>query len=291
MLRTRLWMGAVLMVLTAGVLVLDQWLAPWYPFLFVLVLLLALLGCRELLQLLLRSPRPLPGLCYAAVTALVVANWLPTVVQLLAPGWSGNRDPWTWIAGVFATLILAAFVTEMATFQTPGESVARISLAVWIAAYLGLLPCFLVQLRWLPSPQASAKDERATAALMLAIFVPKCGDIGAYFTGRLLGRHPMAPTLSPKKTWEGAVGGVAAAVLAAVGIEHFNPAVRGGWAFAAGLGVALGVVGILGDLAESLIKRDARQKDASQVVPGFGGVLDVVDSILFAAPVAYWWIT
>jgi len=134
------------------------------------------------------------------------------------------------------------------------------------------------------------QDERATAALILAIFVPKCGDIGAYFTGRLLGRHPMAPTLSPKKTWEGAVGGVAAAVLATIGMEYFVPVVRGGWASAASLGATLGIVGILGDLAESLIKRDARQKDASQVVPGFGGVLDVVDSILFAAPVAYWWI-
>jgi phosphatidate cytidylyltransferase len=290
MLRTRLWMGAVLIILTAGVLVLDQWLAPWYPFLFLLVLLLALFSCRELLQLLPAARRPSSGFCYAAVTALVVANWLPTVVEFLAPGLIRDRDPWGWVAGIFAAMVLAAFVTEMAVFQTPGESVARISLAVWIVAYLGLLPCFLVQLRWLPSLRASAQDERATAALMLAIFVPKCGDIGAYFTGRLLGCHRLAPTLSPKKTWEGAVGGVAAAVFVAVGIERFSPVVRGGWVSAAVLGAGLGIVGILGDLAESLIKRDARQKDASLIVPGFGGVLDVVDSILFAAPVAYWWI-
>jgi phosphatidate cytidylyltransferase len=290
MLRTRLWMGAILIGLTVGVLVLDQWLAPWYPFLFVLVLLLALLGCRELLELLPPSRRPWAGLCYPAVTALVAANWLAWIVPPLVPGLVADRDPWVWIAGVFAVVVLAGFATEMAAFNAPGESVARISLAVWIAAYLGLLPCFLVQLRWLPSLRASAEDERATTALMLAIFVPKCGDIGAYFTGRLLGRHPMAPTLSPKKTWEGAVGGVAAAVLAAIGIERFSPVVRGGWLSTASLGAALGVVGILGDLAESLIKRDARQKDASHVVPGFGGVLDVVDSIVFAAPVAYWWI-
>jgi phosphatidate cytidylyltransferase len=125
---------------------------------------------------------------------------------------------------------------------------------------------------------------------MLAIFVPKCGDIGAYFTGRALGRHRMAPTLSPKKTWEGVAGGVTASVLAAVGIDRLGPVVRGGWPSAAGLGAALGIVGIFGDLAESLIKRDAQQKDASQRVPGFGGILDVVDSVVFAAPVAYWWI-
>jgi phosphatidate cytidylyltransferase len=100
----------------------------------------------------------------------------------------------------------------------------------------------------------------------------------------------MAPTLSPKKTWEGAAGGVTAALLAALGIDRLGPVVRGGWPSAAVLGAALGIVGILGDLAESLIKRDCRQKDASQVVPGFGGVLDVIDSVLFAAPVAYWWI-
>jgi phosphatidate cytidylyltransferase len=135
------------------------------------------------------------------------------------------------------------------------------------------------------------EDRRSTAALLLAIFVPKCGDIGAYFTGRLLGRHRMAPTLSPKKTWEGASGGVVASVLAAIGINCLGPLVRGGWVAAAALGAAVGIAGIYGDLAESLIKRDCGQKDASQVMPGFGGVLDVVDSILFAAPVAYWWIT
>jgi phosphatidate cytidylyltransferase len=288
MLRTRLWMGLILIALTVGVVVLDRSLAPWYPFLFVLVLLLTLVGCHELLQLLgtLRRPRPL--LCYTAVTALVAANWLPVLGSWLgAP--PVDRDRWTWIATVFAAVILLAFVVEMAAFQVPGDSVGRISLAIWTAAYLGLLPCFLVQLRWLPGLD-DADNQRGTAALMLAIFVPKCGDIGAYFTGRLLGRHPMAPVLSPRKTWEGAAGGVLASGLAAIGIDRIGPVVRGGWPSASLLGAALGVVGILGDLAESLIKRDCRQKDASQVVPGFGGVLDVVDSILFAAPVAYWWI-
>jgi phosphatidate cytidylyltransferase len=289
MLRTRLWVGVILTALTVGVLGLDQWLAPWYPFLFVLVLLLALVGCHELLQLLRTRHHPEPLLCYSAVTALVAANWLPTVA-----GWLGfaplGQDRWAWIAAVFAAVVLLAFVAEMAAFQVPGESVARISLPVWIAAYLGVLPSFLVQLRWLPGLDASAPDQRATAALVLAIFVPKCGDIGAYFTGRLFGRHRLAPVLSPKKTWEGAAGGVVASVLAAIGIDRIGPVLRGGSLSAGLLGGALGMAGILGDLAESLIKRDCRQKDASQVVPGFGGVLDVVDSILFAAPVAYWWI-
>jgi phosphatidate cytidylyltransferase len=285
MLRTRLWMGAVLIGLTVGVLVVDQRLAPWYPFLFLVVCGLSLLACYELLQLLNASSRPPAWLCYGAVAALIAVNWVPAVTPVLVTGLMVDSSPWPWIATVFAAVLLAALLTEMAVFSMHHSSVLRIALTVWVAAYLGLLPCFLVQLRWLP---ASAETRRATTCLALAIFVPKCCDIGAYFTGRLIGRHRMAPTLSPKKTWEGAVGGLTASALAAVGINQFGPALtRGAW-MTAGLGLVLGLAGMLGDLAESLIKRDCGQKDASQIVPGFGGVLDVVDAILFAAPVAYW---
>jgi phosphatidate cytidylyltransferase len=284
-------MGTLLITLALGALILDQRLArPWSPFLFVLVLLLSLLGCYELLQLLETRPRPPAWLCYTGITCLVASNWLPIVIARLSLRSTANGEPWTWICLVFAAVVIAAFLVEMTAFQVPGESVARIALAVWIAAYLGLLPSFLIQLRWVRGMVEGGAEEQSTAALLLAIFVPKCGDIGAYFTGRLLGRHRMAPTLSPKKTWEGAGGGMAASILAAVGIDRLGAVVRSGWASAAVLGAALGIAGIFGDLAESLIKRDCQQKDASQVVPGFGGVLDVVDSILFAAPVAYWWI-
>lgn len=264
-------MGAILIALAVGALWVDQWLAPWYPFLLVLVLVLALAGCYELVHLLGRPQRPSPWLCYPAIMALLAMNWLAAPM------------PWTWIGSVFAGIVLAAFLLEMATFHEPGTSVIRIALAVWIAAYLGLLPCFLAQLRWLP--------QNAAVALALAIFVPKMGDTGAYFTGRLLGKHPMAPVLSPKKTWEGAAGAIIAAILVAVGINRLGPALSGGLLGEIGFGVTVGVAGLLGDLAESLIKRDCQQKDASQMMPGFGGVLDVVDSIVFAAPVAYWWLS
>jgi phosphatidate cytidylyltransferase len=290
MLRTRLWMGAVLIILVTGVLLIDQRLAPWYPFLLVLVLLLAPVSCYELLQLLSVPRRPPAWLCQAAVAALLLVNWVPAVAGVIAPGLVLDPDPWYWVAAAFAAVVLCAFVVEMAGFAAPGEAVARIAAVVLIAAYLGLLPSFLVQLRWLSESAGESGDRRATTALALAIFVPKCCDIGAYFTGRLLGQRPLAPVLSPKKTWEGAAGGVAAAVLAAVGIDRLGPVVRGGVASAVGLGLALGIAGILGDLAESLIKRDCRRKDASQVMPGFGGVLDVIDSIIFSAPVAYWWL-
>ena len=123
--------------------------------------------------------------------------------------------------------------------------------------------------------------------------MPKCCDIGAYFTGRLLGRHRMTPVLSPKKTWEGRRRAAwLSAVLTAVALDRSGPVpvLHGGDLAAVGFGLTVGLAGMLGDLAESLIKRDCQKKDASQVVPGFGGVLDVVDAVLFAAPVAYCWL-
>src|SRR5205814_9807007 len=133
---------------------------------------------------------------------------------------------------------------------------------------------------------------RSTVALALVIFVPKCCDIGAYFTGRFFGRHRMTPLLSPKKTWEGAAGGVGMAVLVTFLIDRLTQAhlLQGLVWTEIGFGVTVAVAGMWGDLAESLIKRDCQRKDAGETVPGFGGVLDVVDAVLFAAPVAYCWL-
>jgi phosphatidate cytidylyltransferase len=274
-------MGAVLIALVAGVLFVDQWLAPWFPFLFLLIAGLALAATMELLHLLKPSARPPGWLCLAGIGGLVVANWLPHL-----PWWPFDRSVSALLVGVLAALVIAVFLAEMAAFKESGQSVARVSAAVWLFAYLGLLPSFLAQLRWL-SPM-----ERGTAALALTVFVPKTGDIGAYFTGRLLGRHRMAPVLSPKKTWEGACGGLALATLTAIALDRAGPApvLHEKLAVEIGFGLSVGLAGMLGDLGESLIKRDCEQKEASQSVPGFGGVLDVADAILFAAPVSYLWL-
>jgi len=249
-----------------------------------------------LLNMLAASGQAMQWLCYTALVAMAAANWWPHVAsQILGKGVNAwDRHPWQWIVSTFAAIVVAAFLVEIGTFQVPGESVKRIALVIFVVAYLGLLPSFLAQLRWLPEP-ANANEERsgarATVALAMTIFVPKCCDVGAYFTGRWLGRHALAPVLSPKKTWEGAAGGLAAAVAAALVFVLVSglPLLQGGLLVAAAFGLSVGTAAMLGDLAESLIKRDCQRKDASQVVPGFGGVLDVVDSIVFAAPVAYCW--
>jgi len=143
----------------------------------------------------------------------------------------------------------------------------------------------LLQIRWSAGADAGL-------GLAMAVFVPKAGDIGAYTAGRLFGRHKMTPALSPKKTWEGFAGGLVASVLVAFIPAYFftTPHVVDNTAlFALGFGLTVGLAAVAGDLAESLLKRDAGLKDAGSAVPGFGGVLDVLDSVLVAAPVAYLW--
>jgi phosphatidate cytidylyltransferase len=126
--------------------------------------------------------------------------------------------------------------------------------------------------------------------LVSLIAVVKMGDSGAYTVGRLIGRHKMAPVLSPGKTWEGVAGAIGFAMLGAWMVFRLMPGsstrteFRWQWLV---YGAIVGVAGLIGDLAESLIKRDAGRKDSSTWMPGFGGILDVLDSILFAAPIAW----
>lgn len=287
MLRTRLWMGAILVALGVLVLVEGKWLAPWFPFLFVAGSLAAVLGAREFLLLLDPAIRPNNLLCLSGVFVVVATNWFAALHDTLP------IDVWHAIGVVLVAALGAAFLTEMAHFQVPNNITQRIALTVFVVAYVGILPSFLLQLRWLPGYVDGIP--RSTMAIALAVFVPKVGDIGAYFTGkfltgRLLGRTLMTPLLSPKKTWQGFAGGMIAAVLAAWGLNAIAPVIPGQVVGAIGFGLTVGLAGVLGDLAESLIKRDCQAKDASRTIPGFGGVLDVIDSLLLAAPVAYLWL-
>jgi phosphatidate cytidylyltransferase len=282
MLTTRLLVGGVLIVLTVGMLVGDQHLAG-YPFLFVFLVGLSLAACRECIVLLGPNRAPQVPVCYLGVLVLGIANWLAHFPN-------SQASPWPFVLAILTGLAVTVFLYEMALFEGSGRSIERMAVTLWVVVYLGLLPCFFAQLRWLFSAEPAVWG---SMALALAIFVPKSCDVGAYFTGRLLGRHRMAPVLSPKKTWEGAAGGLIAAVLAAVAIDRFGSVavLREDWLLEIGFGLVVGTAGMLGDLAESLIKRDCQSKDASHAVPGFGGVLDVVDAILFAAPPAYGWFT
>ncbi len=179
--------------------------------------------------------------------------------------------------------VLIAFVGEMLRFKLPGGHLINLSGAVFAIVYIGLLGSFMVMLR----------IAYGVAAVVSLIVVTKMCDVGAYTVGRLIGRHKMAPSLSPGKTIEGFVGGMSFAILGA----WFSTAIL--FPFAANepskttlvgvvvYGLAVGCAGALGDLAESLIKRDVMRKDSGTNVPGFGGFLDIFDSLLLAAPVAF----
>ncbi|VTS07072.1 phosphatidate cytidylyltransferase [Tuwongella immobilis] len=291
MLATRLWMGSILALFGVGILVGDQFLTPWRPFLLLTILAIATRGLYELRVLLPVASRPSFPLSIAGLLLLLAGNWL---VALQSQGFSwipSDFSVWKWISLVMLGSLVAFFFWEMARYTEPGHSIQRIAIGFFSMGYLGLTACCLAQLSWLKTPSEAWQIPLSTLGLALAFFVPKAGDIAAYFTGRFLGRHKMAPLLSPKKTWEGAVGGFVGSVAATLGLLQLAPA--GQFSLLEGIlaGSVLAVISQLGDLAESLIKRDYQVKDASSSVPGFGGILDVIDSILLAAPVVYIWLS
>jgi phosphatidate cytidylyltransferase len=279
MLSKRLIVGPLLALLGVGLLIGDAFLAPYYPVLLATTVLGLFLSCYELVRLL-PEPGPRPWLCYTAVVALALANWPAHLM-----GWGGNA--WHWVFGTFVVVFMVFFLAEGEAYRKPGGTVVRLGLSLLVVCYLGVLPAFVIQLRWLPL-------WHGTIALAMAIFVPKLGDVGAYFVGRAFGRNRMTPVLSPGKTWEGFAGGLSTAVLVTFALNALSLALAPtgpvlSWWSALGFGISVGVMGVLGDLMESLIKRDCEKKDASDMVPGYGGFLDVLDSILFSAPVAYAW--
>jgi phosphatidate cytidylyltransferase len=147
---------------------------------------------------------------------------------------------------------------------------------VFSAAYLPLMAGFVMLM-------LATED----GAMRVALFILLCvaNDTGGYVVGVLIGRHPLAPSVSPKKTWEGLLGSVVLASVVGVLGVHFM--LDGDPALGALLGVATVVVATLGDLGESMIKRDLELKDMGTLLPGHGGVLDRIDSMLLAAPVVY----
>jgi phosphatidate cytidylyltransferase len=129
------------------------------------------------------------------------------------------------------------------------------------------------------APEDGAKRVLVTIAAVVL------SDTGGYVAGVFLGRHPMAPTISPKKSWEGLVGSLVATGLGGAVLLYYLFDVTPWWGLVFGL--ALSVAAVIGDLAESMLKRDLGIKDMSSLLPGHGGVMDRLDSILFALPTGY----
>lgn len=290
MLRWRLSLGALIIAGLVCLFGLDYWLEQLaaVPGIVLLPVLagLAVLATREMLQLTAAAGvQPVPWAVYFGSLLVAASRWIVPLGRRLA-----CRGPYDFSAPAgdrtllaLAAAVILVFLVEMVRYQSPGGIVPRVAGAVFTIVYVGLLLSFLVQLRL-------AWGLGALAALLICV---KMGDTGAYAIGRLFGRHKMAPGLSPGKTIEGAIGALLFAAVSSwatfywlVPLTRLPSTTPGPWWGWILFGLLVGIAGMAGDLAESLIKRDGQQKDSGSCVPGFGGVLDVLDSPLLAAPVA-----
>jgi phosphatidate cytidylyltransferase len=209
------------------------------------------------------GPPPNPG---GVVASAGAAFLLP----LLAVGPVGMLSA----PGVLSALVVIAFADALLFEPEVSRAPLRVGLAVLGAVYPGLLMSALVRLRQL---------DRGVGWIVLCLTVTWLNDTGAYFTGRAFGRHKLYPRISPSKTWEGAAGGLLASVAGALAVKHLFLSDLPVWA-AAVVGVGGGILGPLGDLSESMIKRAFGRKDSSRLLPGHGGILDRIDALLFNAP-------
>jgi phosphatidate cytidylyltransferase len=178
------------------------------------------------------------------------------------------------LAGVLAGTVLGCLLWRMPRGQS--GFVRDVSAAVFCLVYVGFLASFVALLL---APHDGVKR------VLTFVAVTAASDIGGYCVGVLVGRHPMAPLISPKKSWEGFSGSVVACV--AVAVTCVVLLLDGSWQVGAALGVVVAVAATLGDLVESLVKRDLGVKDMSNILPGHGGIMDRLDSLLAAVPVVY----
>lgn len=280
----RLVLGVVFIGGLVGLCVWDTSLPHPCYVLLPLATIVAGLAADELLELSeRRGLRPNRATTIAA-TAVIVAS---VGVFVYWPTFGGDYPAdcpigkLGWPLVTTAIALVGALAVEMRRYRQPGESIANLAAACLSFLYVGVFTSMLVQLRLV-------KSEAGLLPLVSLIAVVKSCDVGAYACGRMFGRHKMSPLISPGKTLEGAAGGIALAVAASYLVFSQLGTSEAAHGIGPGLfGLVVGVTGMFGDLAESLLKRDAGVKDSSEWMPGFGGVLDVIDSVLFAAPVAY----
>ena len=278
MLKYRLIFGTLMTVFFVAVVIFDGWLdgsltaataddkAVQGTILCALVAMLGVPAQLELAKL-------------AAIKQLIIFTPLSIVASILfATSWYWPQvidiRPDSYIFFVSAFTLTALFLYQYFRYGTSGL-LANCGVNYFAIVYLGLLGSFVPAIR----------IKFGLWAILMFIFVVKCADIGAYTIGSMFGKHKFSPKISPGKTWEGMAGAIIFAMIVAVLFAAVFGIMKV-WQ-AAIFGLCFAFIGQFGDLAESMIKRDAAQKDSADSVPGFGGVLDVIDSPLAAAPFAY----
>ena len=296
MLRQRLVSGFILASLGLGLVVLDMFLEAgefyrkflgWQPRGLLLCLLVAVLMVFAL--------REFYGLARAAgahpfrLVGMILAVYL--VLETCGRGWGDHLFPEQLVHVDFTGFVLAgglgaAFLLQVVRWGTKG-AFANIGATFLGVIYIGLLGAFLVRIRqmgWVADDIYT--PWQGMYYLMIFVCTIKMTDICAFFSGKYLGRHQLIRLISPGKTVEGLIGGLAGGVISCVILCRLTDTLNKPH-LAILLGIVLAGLGQLGDLAESIFKRDAKEKDSSDSVPGFGGLLDVFDSLLVAAPLAF----
>ena len=191
-------------------------------------------------------------------------------------------------ASFFALLMIVLFLREFGR-NSPGRPTAEaITFTLFGVVYIPWLFLFMAKLLYL-TPRDAVGYTTGQYLVLFVVAVTKFTDVGAFLCGSLFGRTPFFPNISPKKTWEGIAGALVLAILVGIGVFHFLGSHLP--PFSLGLICALsllfGVTGIAGDLAESLLKRSLHTKDSGHALPGIGGGLDLIDSLLFTLPLFY----
>jgi phosphatidate cytidylyltransferase len=241
--------------------------------------LLGVLGAREVYDLARRQQiDALDGVGLIAAAAIPLATY-----------WAkGSETRWAEPAIFIGALWMLVVLSVAMPLRGPGRRpLPAVAITVFGALYASALPAFLIAIRH--AANAGLRSWPLAVLALLPLVLTWICDTAAMAAGSLIGGAKLAPVLSPHKTWAGAIGGFAGAVIAAVGLGSWilpRLGLRLELLQLALLGAVLGVVAQIGDVAESLFKREAGVKDSSSLIPGHGGVLDRLDSLYFVIPVA-----
>jgi phosphatidate cytidylyltransferase len=187
--------------------------------------------------------------------------------------------------------LLTMFTRQMFARLRHDEPLQTMAYTLFGLLYVLWLFNFITKIVYL-TPRSSAGIVTGQFYCLYLIAVTKFSDMGAYLTGSVIGRHLMSPHISAKKTWEGFFGALGFALLCSLGLFKLMPEQLSKltWTHAVVLGLVLGFAAVIGDLAESIIKRSTGVKDSGNLLPGIGGALDLIDSLLFTAPLLFFYL-
>ncbi len=192
---------------------------------------------------------------------------------------------------VLLFFLLTVFTRQMFDSLRDDEPLRTMAYTLFGLLYVLWLFNFITKIVYV-TPRTPAGAVTGQFYVFYCIAITKFSDMGAYLTGSVIGKHKLVPHISPKKTWEGFFGALAFSLLASVGLFALMPAQLSvlTWTHSVVLGLLLGFAAVIGDLAESIVKRSTGVKDSGYMLPGIGGALDLVDSLLFTAPLLFFYL-